>query len=305
MFYIVQILLLHEGIATSCSKPEMEAGPAWRELTSPFWPQAIHPKLECEWRIQAPPGKRVQIHFDLISLSEETNQDGHCKTQMIDLIDGSRISETTNNYISFCGHSLPSIDFVTETEVARIWLKSDLPKELVTGEEKYRIKFKSTDEQPNVQDYISGTVRTEKAGYMTRNPIKLRNGLRNRNPNKILNNFGNDYEGYEEETSRTTGTGGRIRPRAKIGEYNPNRVIKARPTLTAPKATFETSQDDDIIEGGGKMMAAVASGSLIFLVLVVAISVCCWRKYAKDPSTTGTGPMVYCASTHRYITVNT
>ena len=115
--------------------------------------------------------------------------------------------------------------------MARIWLKSDLPKELVTGEEKYRIKFKSTDEQPNVQDYISGTVRTEKAGYMTRNPIKLRNGLRNRNPNKILNNFGNDYEGYEEETSRTTGTGGRIRPRAKIGEYNPNRVIKARPSM--------------------------------------------------------------------------
>ena len=105
-----------------------------------------------------------------------------------------------------------------------------MPSHLATGEEKYRITFKSTDAEPNVQDYISGTVRTEKAGYMTRNPIRLRNGLRNRGPSKILNNFG-DYDDYEdEETSRTAGTNGRIRTRAKIGEYDPNRVIKARPS---------------------------------------------------------------------------
>ena len=40
---------------------------------------AIHPKLECEWRIQAPPGKRVQIHFDVIALSEEKNEGLHHK----------------------------------------------------------------------------------------------------------------------------------------------------------------------------------------------------------------------------------
>ena len=27
------------SLILGCSHPDMEAGPAWRELTSPFWPQ--------------------------------------------------------------------------------------------------------------------------------------------------------------------------------------------------------------------------------------------------------------------------
>ena len=52
-------------------------------------------------------------------------------------------------------------------------------------------------------------------------------------------------------------------------------------------------------------MASIAFGALGLFLSAVVLSVCCWNKYAKDPSVTGTGPMVYCASTHRYITVNT
>ena len=85
----------------------------------------------------------MQIHFEEISLSDSTDKDGHCKDQTLDLIDGSRVAEKSNNYISFCGSAIPSIDFVTESEVARIWLKSDLSPEKVTGNEKYMIKFRS------------------------------------------------------------------------------------------------------------------------------------------------------------------
>ena len=35
--------------------------------------------------------------------------DGHCTMQTLDLIDGDRVSEMSNNYISFCGTALPSI----------------------------------------------------------------------------------------------------------------------------------------------------------------------------------------------------
>ena len=78
-------------------------------------------------------------------------------------------------------------------------------------------------------DYISGTVRTEKAGYMTRTPVRLRNGLRNRPEKKILNNF--DYEYYDaDETARTAGNNGKIRLRAKVGEYDPSNVVQARPS---------------------------------------------------------------------------
>ena len=64
---------------------------------------------------------------------------------------------------------------------------------------------------------------------MTRSPIRLRNGLRVRPEKKILNNF--DYEYYDsDETSRTAGNNGKIRLRAKVGEYDPNRVVQARPS---------------------------------------------------------------------------
>ena len=72
---------------------------------------------------------------------------------------------------------------------------------------------------------------------MTRSPIRLRNGLRVRPEKKILNNF--DYEYYDtDETSRTAGNNGKIRLRAKVGEYDPNKVVQARPSKFSTIVTF-------------------------------------------------------------------
>ena len=47
-----------------------------------------------------------------------------------------------------------------------------------------------------------------------------------------------DYTDYGDEVLRTTGTGGRVRSRVSIGEYNPDKVINARPSKL--KGTFDS-----------------------------------------------------------------
>ena len=116
-------IIFETARSTSCSENKFEAGPDWRELTSPFWPQPIHGQQQCEWELTAPMGRRVQLSFETLALADKTPDeygDGTCLYQSVDLIDGPRIAEDDNNYISFCGRHTPSIDFISEGE-GRNW----------------------------------------------------------------------------------------------------------------------------------------------------------------------------------------
>ena len=60
----------------------------------------------------------MQLSFETIALADKTyTQDEEiCLYQSLDLIDGPRVAEDDNNYISFCGRHTPSIDFISEGE---------------------------------------------------------------------------------------------------------------------------------------------------------------------------------------------
>jgi len=213
-------IIIDDSEATSCSENRFEAAPDWRELTSPFWPQPIAGKVDCEWELTAPQGRRVQLSFETIALADKTyTQDEEiCLYQSLDLIDGPRVAEDDNNYISFCGRHTPSIDFISEGEVMRVYLRSDVSTALSNGDEKYKLKFRFTEQDGNIEEYMTGTVRTEKAGYLTFRRIRLRNGMLNRIHHENINIVSNqgdssdDYEYVEEDPSeKTVDSMGRVR----------------------------------------------------------------------------------------------
>jgi len=74
-----------------------------------MWPKGIEAETDCEWKLEAPLGQRVQVHFDQILLSDVRDEYENCLKQSIDLIDGlernvfqtnsdnSEISESDSN----------------------------------------------------------------------------------------------------------------------------------------------------------------------------------------------------------------
>ena len=134
-------LLTASSSATSCQNPPLEAHDNWRELTSPLWPHGIEANTGCEWVIKAQEGKRVQITFDQLLLSDYRDEDDNCVNQSLDLIDGSH-REVESSYISFCDVHRPSIDFVSTNETMRVLLKSQMKKKDLTGEERFMLKYR-------------------------------------------------------------------------------------------------------------------------------------------------------------------
>ena len=59
---ILETLLLLSGVeGTPCQAAKFIAnGKSWKYLTSPYFPDTIHAKTQCEWEIEAPKGKRVK-----------------------------------------------------------------------------------------------------------------------------------------------------------------------------------------------------------------------------------------------------
>ena len=53
-----------------------------------MWPKGIEAETDCEWKLEAPLGQRVQVHFDQILLSDVRDEYENCLKQSIDLIDG-------------------------------------------------------------------------------------------------------------------------------------------------------------------------------------------------------------------------
>ena len=135
------ISFLATSSATSCSNPPLEAGDNWRELTSPLWPHGIEAKTGCEWIIKALEGKRVQITFDQLLLSDYRDEEDNCVNQSLDLIDGTD-RNVESNYISFCDVHRPSIDFVSTNSTMRVLLKSQMKKKDMTGEERFMLKYR-------------------------------------------------------------------------------------------------------------------------------------------------------------------
>jgi hypothetical protein len=68
MFYFV-ILIYVRGIrSTPCQAATFMATTNWKDLTSPYYPDTIHAKTQCEWEMKAPKGLRVKISFDVLKL---------------------------------------------------------------------------------------------------------------------------------------------------------------------------------------------------------------------------------------------
>jgi hypothetical protein len=54
-------VLISDVHATPCQAAKFIAKEkAWKYLTSPYFPDTIHAKTQCEWEIAAPKGKRVK-----------------------------------------------------------------------------------------------------------------------------------------------------------------------------------------------------------------------------------------------------
>lgn len=294
MKLVLQFIFLKYTLATSCIHPAFEAGSNWRELSSPFWPHGIESKTECEWTINAPVGKRVQVHFDQVFLSNNKDEFENCLSQSIDLIDGAeQIHET--DYISFCGEHRPSIDFISSNETMRILLNSNLPKKDATGEERFLIKFRSTEESANFEDHVMGTVRMEKSGGRRFRVRALRrDGV-------VVRGIETGF-GLEDGLTKLTDSTGRMRSRVKT-EYDPDVSVRRPVKKTTLLKEFDASENLENVEGGGKMLAIVACGSIGFLLLFAVASVYCFKNNSKAPLNE-TGAVAYCKTTKRYVTVN-
>lgn len=274
-------------LATSCTNPTLQAGPNWRELSSPMWPKGIDAETDCEWKLEAPLGQRVQVHFDQILLSDVRDEYENCLKQSIDLVDGIE-RKIESDYISFCGTHRPSIDFISTNETMRVFLKSNIKPSKVTGEERFLLKYRSTALDSNFADHVMGTVKIEKSGYRR---FKMR-GLKKE---MILRGFEFDIE----ETKMFDSTG-RMRSRVR-SEYDPDAGTRTGSDIKAPTllSKYDATEQLENVEGGGKMLAAVSGGAL-FLILIFAVgSVLCFKKKKEVGS-----PQMYCKSTKRYITVN-
>merc|ERR1712113_994420 len=280
---LVHVLALSYTSATSCINPPLEAGSNWRELSSPFWPHGIEAKADCEWTINAPIGKRVQVHFDQVFLSNDKDEFENCLSQSLNLIDGAEKNHETD-YISFCGEHRPSIDFVSTNETMRVLLNSNVSKKDITGEERFLIKFRSTEEMPNFEDHVMGTVRMEKSGGRRFRVRALRrDGVVVRG---IETGFGLD------DLTKLTDSSGRMRSRVKT-EYDPDISIRRPAKETKLLKEFDATENLENVEGGGKMLAIVACGSIGFLLLFAVASVYCFKNNSKKPLNE-TGAVAYC-----------
>ena len=163
LFYY--IFLIQAVDCAPCQAAQFHAKEEWKSLTSPYFPDTIHAKTQCEWEIKAPKGSRIKIGFDVLELlNHRTN--GRCTTQSVDIIDGPRIRDSKNDAITLCGKKKPLTDFITSSNIARVRIVSDYYGENMNN--KFKLRYQITQQPANFKGHSNDEIKTDPGGFVVR-----------------------------------------------------------------------------------------------------------------------------------------